>query len=165
MNSNQPKSFSNQSSSWEGLAILEPSGSLSWGRDHWTAVVPGLALDSMEDKQVAVYPQSAVFLNHDMICLYVYIYLFEYKYLLLFFFAPRNGRLIWGSWITRGYITLAEIAKWRFGGLQVRLRETLKFPAGVKQFSREWLGKGPNVSLYGLFPNINCLQWRYAFVK
>ena len=76
MNSNQPKSFSNQSSSWEGLAILEPSGSLSWGRDHWTAVVPGLALDSMEDKQVAVYPQSAVFLNHDMICLYVYIYIY-----------------------------------------------------------------------------------------
>ena len=83
MNSNQPKSFSNQSSSWEGLAILEPSGSLSWGRDHWTAVVPGLALDSMEDKQVAVYPLSAVFFNHDMICLYMYVYIYIYLFIYL----------------------------------------------------------------------------------
>ena len=31
-------------------------------------------------------------------------------------FNLRNGRLVWGAWIRRGYVTKENIANWRFGG-------------------------------------------------
>lgn len=56
----------------------------------------------------------------------------------------ENGRLIWGSWITRGYITLAEIAKWRFGGNEQEARNQFK---GVRWCTEKLrlLGKAPDM--------------------
>ena len=44
---------------------------------------------------------------------------FEGTFIIVFACSPRNGKLVWYAWVSRGLATEEQVTLWRFGGALV----------------------------------------------